>query len=386
MGLEKNIPLIAIIMFIFYMTTGVVTLFVPIYLIDAGFSNFEIGLVIGTVSIVALASTFVLGIFNDRISPKKMIIAGLLLSCVFFLALPWAETFLVLMAIFIIYGFGTNLFTISNECLMYKSLGKKVKGLEIGGIKFSGSAGSAIGFLLGGLIITLFGFDNIFLLLVALTLLIIPVSMILKIPSLHISNLSSYWKDYKRRDVLFFSLVMFLLAFHFGAEKTSMPLYANFNLGLSVTAIGLLFFISQMGYASFSFTAGFLSDKLKNFKWLFIVGLIFSGLGNILYGFTTDFTGAVLTRILHELGDGFVLLFSAYIITSLFGKQRIGGDYGAFLTILMIATFVGAVVSGFLNDVIGYGGAMIFAGSLTLVGTLLMLTSKKTVKFLFDNT
>lgn len=372
----NNVSVLAVSMFLFYLIIGVVYLFAPIYLVKAGFSNLEVGFAIGVTSIVALLTSFAFGVLNDRASPVKISIIGLLLCLPLLAFLPAAGDFAMLFVLFLVYDVGVNLFEITTNCLMYKSLDGKRKGFGIGGFKFSASLGCSVGYAAGGFLIIAIGFYNIFLALALLTVLLIPVLMMLRSPPIRLFDLSCYKRDYLKKDVLFFSLVMFLIAFHFGAEQTSMPLYASFTLGLPESLVGVMFFASQMTYGLFSFGAGFLSDRMKNFKKLFIAGLFLSAMGNILYGFAPDFATAALTRVMHEIGDGLALTFSAYMITVFFSKQRVGGNFGLYSTILLVATFVGSVVSGALNDVIGYGGAMVFAGSLTLAGLALMLLSK----------
>jgi len=106
--------------------------YITIYWIDIGFSHFQVGLLISVFPLVSLILMIPFGVFVDRISPKKLVIASQLIFALSIVGLLTAHDFWSTMLMLGIGGTGNALFNNALSALFYKTLGDKIRGLKLG--------------------------------------------------------------------------------------------------------------------------------------------------------------------------------------------------------------------------------------------------------------
>jgi len=80
-------------------------MFFPLYLAqNLHFSGWQIGIVVGVPFLVSLMSTVPLGIANDRFAPRSVLLAGIILSIMYYLFLPITPSFIGQVGLALIYG------------------------------------------------------------------------------------------------------------------------------------------------------------------------------------------------------------------------------------------------------------------------------------------
>ena len=109
------------------MSLWTVLTYITIYWIDIGFSHFQVGVLISIFPFMSLILMIPIGVFVDRISPKKLVvvsqvifglgIAGLMMSQEFWPTLLWVA----------VAGTGYALFNNALPSLYYKTLGYKFR-------------------------------------------------------------------------------------------------------------------------------------------------------------------------------------------------------------------------------------------------------------------
>lgn len=349
--------------------------FVSIYLSQSGMSDSMIGLLFGANFLVAPLVAIPLGMLSDRLNPRKVIIAGMLLTAPFYLAITLTDSIALLALFFVIDAIGANLFSIAADSTMYRHI-VSGKSRAFGMIHLLYNVGIGVGLFFSGQAIANWGFSGLGTAMLVPALLVILFA--LKIPGRAIQiereKLSSYLSDFKRREFLLFAVAVFLLAYHWGAEKTSFPLYASNTLLLTSEQLGLLFSLNLFVYAIAGFLAGRQIAASKDVAKFFMLGLAISALGSFLYAFSYDFGSALLSRILHDSGDGMLSVSMMLAIAAISGKERTGGTIGAMMIIYALANFTGSVASGYINEYFSYSAAILFSALLTLVsGAVLFL-------------
>lgn len=224
---------------VFTLINNLFWLFVPVYLIDKGFSGWHVGIFIGLASLVSILTTLPAGIANDRIKSKKIILYSLFFSIIYYFGLITTENVILLGAAFVLGGLGKNLFNISIDSLTFKIIEKKKSSIQIGKYVAGNTFGSILGFIIGGYAITNFGYNNaligILTLLIILSLgsLFLPITQTVKV------KLFEYSRDIFNKEVLFFIFIVFLFTLHYGAEATSYSLFLRDNFSLTLDKIGL---------------------------------------------------------------------------------------------------------------------------------------------------
>lgn len=360
-------------LFLGYTTTlWIILFYIPIYLVDdLGFSHLEIGILISFFPLTSLLLMFPFGIFSDRLSPKKLVIAGLVISAIFLLGLRYVTGFWGLLLLFIIGGMGGALFRISLSALYYKFLGEENKGRKLGFFSGVGLLGYGLGPLLGGSL--LMRLDMPSLLLVALCILLVPLflSLFLKDAKPTKFDLREYRKDIFKKEVIILAALVFLLATHIGVEQTSLSLFLKHDAGLPVSSIGLMFCLIGLTIGAFCIMNGFVSDNVsrrrRSLAPLLYLGLLFSGVFNVLMLVPRAFATVLMVRLFHVLGDSTFLVSQRVTISNMFLPERIGGNLGMLEVIHTMGMFTGMIISGAIP---GYVLPFVVTGSLALLAIL----------------
>jgi len=352
-------------------------IFVPIFLIEQGFNGFEIGIFIGLANLMAVITTLPAGIANDRVNSKKMILLALIISMIYYTGLLTTTNTVVLAGAFILGGLGKNLFRTSIDSLVFKVVDKKKSPIQIS--KYLGYVTfiQVIGFIIGGNIIHLFGFETTITLIIVLLFLATMASLFLPITYEFSFKLLEYKKDIFNKEVLLFILVIFLFSLHYGAENTSYSLFLRDQLNLNIGQIGLfvggsVFFL---GLSSI-----FFGNKVANGfnpRYIFYIGLIISGIGHIFLSIQTNIWMAFVIRCFHEFGDGAMIFSIYYGIVSIFKIERIGGN----ASIISFTQIIGASISAFLfgpiGEHFGYYLPLLISGITTLLAAFLLFIADK---------
>jgi len=376
---------IAVLQLVYGVFYSMYFFFLPLFLEQSGYSRSEIGLLVGLFAVVALFSSIPLGMLSDKVKPRRLAFFAALLVGLFYLAVGRAEGLVFLAPAFLIGGIGDNLFRVSLDSTVYKLIKKdKKKGVKVGLNKFGAAAGSAIGAIGGGVMLTLFSFTDV---LTGIAVSMLGVAFLTRlmadVGTFKISALD-YARELKRPGAALLGSAFFLLAYHFGSEQTTMTLYAKDVIGLSTEAIGLLFALNVCFYAVVSFAAGKSFDMTKRYKEIFFAGLMLSALGNFFYAFSWDFYTALFSRLIHDTGDAFAIIFAGFSVARIFPKSKLGGSTGGFLMVSVLGTTAGALGSGVIADYFSLSASFIVAGAVTLAGAgMVLLASDKAAGSLF---
>lgn len=364
---------------VFTLINNLFWLFVPVYLIDKGFSGWHVGIFIGLASLVSILTTLPAGIANDRIKSKKIILYSLFFSIIYYFGLITTENVILLGAAFVLGGLGKNLFNISIDSLTFKIIEKKKSSIQIGKYVAGNTFGSILGFIIGGYAITNFGYNNaligILTLLIILSLgsLFLPITQTVKV------KLFEYSRDIFNKEVLFFIFIVFLFTLHYGAEATSYSLFLRDNFSLTLDKIGL--FIAGANIFLIIGNWIFANKVQKGFdpKKVFYFALVVSGLGHILFSIQTDVWWSFAFRCFHELGDGAMIFSIYYGIVRIFNIDRIGGNSSFITLITIISSSIGAFVFGPLGQAYGYYLPLLITGGTNLLAFLMLFYFSKKV-------
>jgi MFS family permease len=359
------------IAFVFTAITVFIMVFIPVFLTEQGLTGLEIGFLIGLGLITSIFAAIPIGIISDRFSTRISFAVSLFLVAAFFVYLNFASGFIAFIPLFIMLGIGKEAIGRFLEITTLKIETGKV-GKKFGVFTLFRNVGAATGALAGGIAITSVAFALTFnFAALLMLLLLIPVYFLKEIPKVKV-NLFQYGKDFAQIKNILFAGLLFLFAFHWGAEATSYGLFLKNYLGLNPFLSGAYLSISIGFLAVFAFIAGRLIDNKTDHRKLFILGIFLSGLGHILMVNPNVFI-SLFWRIVHEAGDGLFIVTQLVWISLLFKRTRIGGNYGIMFTIMALGSFTGAIVSGPLGEATNYGIPLALSGAI-LVAEAIILT------------
>ncbi len=340
--------------------------YIPIYLLNIGLNGFEIGALIGLFAITALFASFFIGILSDRTPIKNIIIAGFLISTLFYFLITLTNNFILLVLIFFLGGIGSNLIDIPVPALIYKTLDQKRSGTSIGTYYLITTIGSAFGFLLGGILLDIISFTTIFKISAIAFLIITPIGYFITKNKTYKSNIEKYKTDLYKTKVFFFVIIVFLFTLHWGAEQSVYSLYLTKTIGLTTTGAGIFIGIPIIFLGIGQYLVGNNLDKKLKPRTALYSGLILSGIGHI--GLSYPYlTSAFLFRIIHEIGDAFLIIFVMVSIYKLFPRARIGGLSAIMFTVMIFGRFVGSLIFAPIGTSLGYGIPLAVSGAIMLI-------------------
>lgn len=341
--------------------------FVPIYLRELEFTGWQIGVLMGMESITAILSTMPMGISNDLVSSRKLILGAFAVLAPAFYLLSICRSFAMLIVIFVVLGICFGLLHISLRALIYKTTEDENRSKRMSVMNFSEHAGLALGSATGGVLLLALDFSYVFQITGALFLIMTPIVLLLPDTKTAVFEHAAYRKEFFRRDVIFFALASMLFSFHWGTEKTVYVLFLKESLLFSALEVGIFVGVAVGILAIASLFYGrLLALRRASLKRLIIIGILLSVIGHIMLALSTSKTEAYIYRIIHELGDSAFMLYFFVMTSKLFKRSRVGGGSGFILQVTVVSTFAGALVSGMLLEMYGPRVPMIVAALLSL--------------------
>ena len=351
--------------------------YITIYWIDIGFSHLQVGLLISVFPLVSLILMIPFGVFVDRISPKRLVIASQLIFALSIMGLLTAHDFWSTLLMLGIGGTGNALFNNAMSALFYKTLGSKIRGLKLGFFTAGILVGYGLGSLLGGYLLSAFDMNAIFLFSLAGTVPMVILSLPLPdVPGTRV-KISDYRADISSRSVLIFIILVFAFSLHAGAEQSSFSLFLNKEIKLDKESVGWIFFIHANVMALLSIISGFYADRVnsrgKGLAAPYYVGIAISGITNILLIFTNSFGTVLATRLTHAVGDSLTLVTRSLIVSNLFVSTRMGGNLATIQVTITLGTLFGSIISG---AVPGYATGFFIAGAAAVIAVIYALFAK----------
>lgn len=346
--------------------------FLPVYLKSIDLQGWQIGILLAVSPLVCFLVSFPIGIINDKILSKSLVLISMLLVVVYYFGLGLVKSFWALLILFVIAGVSSNLFSISLQSLVMKRVGKDGKGKVFGFYALTDALGMSLGYFTGGYLLDLLSFKTVFMITGICFLAMTFYSLLLPKTETSVTTFKEYFSDLKNKQALLLALLFFLLAYHWGPEKTSVALFLKENVGLSLFQSGILMGIALFCFGVSGYFFGKKYDKKFSLKKIVMIGLLLSAIGSMGWYFTTNLFWVFILRVIHEVGDGAFEVFILLGIVDVFKKERIGGN-SAFLSLVsVLGMIIGTVVSGSLGDVFGNAFPLFVSGLICLIGLLLV--------------
>lgn len=351
--------------------------YITIFWIDLGFSQFQVGIFISVFPLTSLVLLIPFGLYVDRISPKKLVIASEFIFALSIVGLMMNHDFWPTMLFLVAGGIGNSLFSNALPSLFYKTLGNEVRGFKLGVFAASTLVGYGLGPLLAGYIVQSANMQAVFIFALAGMVPLFVMSLFLADAPGTAVKLSDYKADLSNKSVLAFIILVFFFSLHAGPEQTSFSLFLNKDIGLDKEGIGWMYFIHANVMALLSLINGVVSDRVnargRGLSALFYAGIFISGVANISLFMATSFGTVLATRLSHAVGDSIVMVTRSLIISNLFVTTRMGGNLGVLTTTITLATLVGSIFSGVVP---GYVTGFVIAGILAVLSIPIVMANK----------
>lgn len=343
---------------------GFVVFFMPIYFKETlEFSGVEIGILFAGYGFTSLIVVIPSGFGSDAVTPKRLVLAALLLAVAAAAILVTAKSFALVLAAVLGVGIASHVVKVAVESFLYKTHESSRTGHTFGLYQAVRMAGYSLAVAGGGYVVDYFDFPTA-VIYIAIAILVLGLFAFF-LPSVPVrwSGVTPYIRDISKSDVVLFVLWLFLFATHWGAETTSYALFLKENLDLAPVEIGWYMTGEFIFFVIANYAAGRLYDQGLSLAPMLRFGLVLAGIGHIGMVWPSVLP-SLMMRVVHGLGDGCANMVMYIGVARLFLRERVGGNLGIVTFVTMAGQFVGAIVFGPLGEKQGYGWPFIISGGI----------------------
>jgi len=340
--------------------------YLPLYFAGLGFSGLRIGLLLSLFAITSLFSSFLAGLLSDRLPVRYLSACSFFLLIICFVTLSRVDHFWIMAACLFIGGLGNNIADLSMTSFVLKVSDRREGGARIGIFNCMKQLASGIGALSGGLLIAELPFQKVFFLLGCAFFLPIVLALLLKKITTFSYSLGHYRGDLRKKEIIFFLMLVFVFTLHWGAEGTSYSLLLKEGFSLSQRAIAWYMGSIWILFSLFIFGISRTIKESTPLHWIIYPGLLLSGTGHILFTYPS-LPLSYLFRLVHECGDA---AFEMYLMVGMhryFPLERLGGTSGVVLTVTLAGRLLGSLIFGPMGEHYGYHYPFILSGVMTLL-------------------
>jgi len=350
------------------LTINTIFFLVPLYFLQIGFTGWQIGVITSLFAFAPLLFSFPTGWINDRLSIRGVIHVSLLILAILFLLMGRVRNFLLMAILFLLLGLANNALDMSSNSLYYKDETDMDLNRKYGLMNFWLSMGAAVGVSLGGLLTYYADFHTLFIVYAAF--LVVVLLGVLNLPDgrFTVIPLRKYKLSLINKKTILFSLLIFILTLHWGAESTVYSPFLKTSFHLNNLQLALYISVPLFILAFASFTVCFLKYSRRINERLFLFSMFLSGLGHVLMVQNNVYI-SFFFRVVHELGDGFLAALIFVFISRLFDRENIGGSSGILIAIMTLGHMLGALVFSPIGYKVGLQYPFIISGLLLMANT-----------------
>jgi MFS family permease len=351
------------------LTVNTLFFLVPLHLLKIGFSGWQIGTVVSFYGVAPLIFSFPVGWINDRFSIRRIVQGALFLLCFLFLLLAFTDNFYLLCGVFLFLGIANNALDVSLNSLYYKDDTQPDLNKKYGMLAFWLALGTATGTISGGTLVHFANFRILFFVYSAFLLMVLSFTRKIGKERFSVISIKQYRLDLVNRKTILFSILIFILALHWGVEGTVYSPFLKTNFGLNDLQLSLYISISLFFLAFSGLAVAFLRFDVRLNQKVFLSALFVSGLGHILMVNPNVYV-SLSFRIMHEIGDGVMGALIFLFISRLFQKESIGGSSGILLALMTLGHMLGAQIFAPVGYQLGMSYPFIISGLLLIANSL----------------
>lgn len=351
------------------LTTSLPSAFLSIFARELNPSEFLIGLVSSAWFISRIFIEMPSGVLIDSFGRYKIIAAGLALSALGAFTCSLSNTIYLLILGRIIWGIGTSLFFSGSSATLFDLFEPNIRGRALGTFQSIQFVGMLLGAPLGSFMVSIIGYNQVFLVSSILTLcslLIVMMPRWLKeadnmqverggsLSSIR-SSMKHVLPNIKNWPLTAIYINSFTRMMVWSGFSTFFPLFLS-DLGIKIELIGLIFAFRTLGMIFSTTISGFLSDRIGR-KPVIMLGLAVTA--GTFYAYTlTGVMNAIelllFVGLLNGCGQGLMLTSLMALLSDTAPLRYRGGAIGIYRTFMDLGGFVGPL---FFMEIFGRMGA-----------------------------
>ncbi len=350
----RNFTLLCLANLTLFMSLQMLLPTLPLYLLEIGGDQRDVGYVMGVYTISAMAIRPISGWLLDNYGRKKFMIMGLVMVVAITLLYKFATDIQLLMVIRGFHGLAFGLVTTAIGTIVSDSLPLARMGEGMGYFGLTTSLSMSLAPMLGFWLVGRSGYTTLFLMITLLALVAFCCSLPVREPNAPArtpaSSVTGLWASLLEKTAIPASGVMFFLAVVYGSVLSFIALYATergiANIGLFFTATALTMIISRPISGRWTDRGGADMVLLIGHLALFI-GMAAIGLSNTITGFLS--AGAIV-----GLGFGFCIPTLQAQAVRFAPVHRRGSATSTFFIAFDLGIGLGTILWGYVAEATGY--------------------------------
>jgi PPP family 3-phenylpropionic acid transporter len=259
-----------------YSTAAMVVSFIPLYFLDRGFSEQQIGIIYSTGPFISIFANIILGMASDKYRTIKKLLMLLLFGQLVMISLlfPIENFALVCLVMMGFYFFQTPINPLSDSLLLLSS---QYTGTPYALIRIFGSLGFAVTAYTFGLILK--GIGSHWTLPLALCTIAITLILTTRIKDYQGSarkiDFSGFFKLLRQRDVLLFFLIILTISIPHRMYEGFLAVSMR-QMGASDSLVGLAWLVSALSEIPILYLLGKYGHKFKELPLLMIASIMYA--------------------------------------------------------------------------------------------------------------
>lgn len=376
---------VAVMIFFFALGDSILTYIMPLLIVESGFSDTAMGLIIGSSSMVGAVFDILASRYLRRPHYRRLYLAVLILSGLFAFLLFQAQIIWIYLMAMAVWGIYWDIFHFANYDFVSRIKAKDDDAAEFGVLDVFKALGSLIGPILAGLVIAkVVGIMPFMIAAVALATAFLFYLLVLKYPNRRLQEIrvgqiktKSWWREFKiwrklSRQILpflFFILLLYVIDAFFWtagpllAESGEFGVFGGFLLAAYVLPVLLI-----------GWLVGGITSKFGKKKTAFVAMSLGLGILSLLY---LAPHGLIIILLVLLSASCFSLAFTSiegfyadYIAQTRTYEKEAQGLIDFFYNVGWI---IGPVLAGFLSDKVGSLKSFGLLGFVSLLVTLAVI-------------
>lgn len=326
--------------------------YMSLYFSEKGFSNTAVGFILSLGAFVSVIAQPAMGMFNDRMrNPRIVLMASVLLAPIIGLGFSFSESLGVVIAINVLFAWFQSSSPPLADAIAVE-MGNR-EGFSFGSVRLWGALSYSLGTFLTGFIYAKYGYDNIFIYFLAVSLLVFM--MLFWFPSSkpahHQTTLFEQAKEVVRnKPFLFFLGVSMITAISTATSFSFLPIYFK-ELGFDKGLLGTAYAVAALIEVPMFWVATILCRKIGRFNLLSLSAAIY-GLKCLLLYAVHD----VYLTLGAQLLDGISFAFAAGTAVEVVERFASAKTKATFQTIYAAVTWgLGGIFGNAAGGVIADG-------------------------------
>ena len=370
----RSFAVICLATFFFYLSFYLILPVMPLYVSAMGGTPFQIGLIIGLFSFMAMVLRPPTGWFIDTRGCRVVLLAGMAIFMLASFGYVIAHSVTMVLALRLFHGMGMGLFPTAATVVVAEVAPPARRGEAMGWFGIANSVGLIIGPAVGTPIATGAGFRTLFLVAGGMALIgLVCIWLLPRIGQMPAKTTRPPRpQDFFSRAAVLPSVLLLFLYVPYGAVVAFIPIIAT---GRGLANPGTFYTVYALAVLLIRAKAGHVSDR-RGRAAVIIPGMLLAGIAFAVLGLTSDRIWVLVAAAIYGLGFGSVQPALMALTADRVPLAERGKAMGTFYTAWELGITTGSTGAGLLLKVTDFPLMLLASSIIPMAGALLAFRAR----------